>query len=102
MIIYNTTYQIESSVLNDTLSWMRSSLIPSIVADGTLSNPRMLRVIVDEAEMGHCYSLQFDVLDEDTLLDWFESAGNELLSAISKRYGQKVLGFTTLLEVLEL
>jgi len=102
MIIYNTTYQIEASILEDVLYWFKSSLIPKIMDDGTLTSVRLLRVMVNEKEMGHCYSLQFNVSNEDLLNDWFSRCGSKILSEINLKYQSKVLGFTTLLEVIDI
>ncbi|MGL4992666.1 MAG: DUF4286 family protein [Bacteroidales bacterium] len=102
MIIYNTTYQIDDSILDDTLLWFKTSLIPSLTCDGTLTNPRLLRVMVDQEEMGNCYSLQFNVSDEKELNEWYSRCGTEILNTITKRYQNRVLGFTTLLDNIEL
>lgn len=101
MIIYNTTYQIDPSVLDEALVWIRSELIPSIVNSKHLKNPRLVRVMTDD-KSNHSYSLQFEVESIEMLNDWYRAHGASIYSNLTKKYGNNLIGFTTLLENIEL
>ena len=38
----------------------------------------------------------------DTLREWYEEVGDDLVVAMSQRFGHRVAGFSTLLEEMEL
>lgn len=101
MIIYNTTYQIDPSVHDEALSWIKEELIPSLLSSSHLKNPRLVRVMSDD-KSNNSYSLQFEVEDIASLNDWYKTCGASIYAALTKKYGNNLLGFTTLLENIEL
>ncbi|GHV48780.1 hypothetical protein FACS1894181_05530 [Bacteroidia bacterium] len=48
------------------------------------------------------YAVQFHSADMDTLTDWMEREGEAIHRALSEKFGNKMLGFSTLLEEIEL
>ena len=102
MLIVNTTYHIAESVEEEWKEWVRIEYIPQVVAPGLLKNPRFQRLLV-ENEPGHqSYALQFEVKDLDTLDLWFQNHGSKMQKNLSDRFQEKVLGFTTLMEIIDL
>lgn len=101
MIIYNTTYQIDPSVHDEALAWIRLELIPSLSSSKHLKNPRLVRVMTDD-ESNKSYSLQFEVEDITTLNEWYKMHGASIYAGLTKKYGNNLLGFTTLLENIDL
>ena len=102
MIVYNTTYHAHTSVNDDFLDWLRREYIPAATRDGRLTEPRLTVVLNAEADDGTNYSLQFRARSLDTLRAWYESGGDDLVVAMSQRFGHRVAGFSTLLEEMEL
>ena len=54
----------------------------------------------DENE-GVSVALQFHVADEETLSAWFDETGHELHHQLLRRFGNAMMGFSTLLEELD-
>ncbi|MDR1883151.1 MAG: DUF4286 family protein [Prevotella sp.] len=102
MIIFNTTFHVEDSVCNDYINYMKDIYIPEAVVDGSLSKPRFARIQAQHEESGNSYSLQFQVENAGALDRWFKTQGPALQKEIAARFGNKVLGFVTLLEEIEL
>ena len=102
MIIFNTTFHIEDDVLNDYISFMKETYITRAVGSGFLHEPRLARIHAQHEESGSSYSLQFKVKNVDTLNHWFSSEGQTLQEDLTSRFGNKALGFVTLLEEIEL
>ena len=73
MYIFNTTYHIENRIKESFLDWLREVY----------------------------FSLQFHVADPDRLETWYNEIGADLDLAIREKYGDRVLGFNTLLEILD-
>lgn len=102
MIVYNTTFHAHKDQSERFVDWLRSDYVPAAIADGRLSQPRLTLVLNAEESDGLNYSLQFSAADIDTLRAWYEETGDDLLAALTKRFGHSVAGFTTLLEEVEL
>ena len=84
MLIYNTTFQVDDEVHDNFLIWIKESYIPEVEKHGALRAPRICRVLSHRDE-GTSYSLQ----------------GARLNQELVKIFKDKVVGFPTLMEVLE-
>lgn len=101
MLIYNTTYQIEFDQENYFLIWMQEFYLPQIAQKGLLQAPRLLKILSHRDE-GVCYSLQFEVENSAILHRWHQEQGAVLNEELVKLFKDKVVGFPTLMEVVEL
>ncbi len=102
MIIFNTTFHVEDDVLNDYISFIKEIYITRAAGSGFLHEPRFARIHAQHEESGSSYSLQFRVKNVDTLNHWFSTEGQTLQEELALRFGNKALGFVTLLEEIEL
>lgn len=99
MLLYNTTYHVEEDVEKHFLIWLNEVYIAEAEQEGTLSHPRLCRILSHHDE-GSCFSLQWEVADSTALHRWHLQHGvrlNEQLLAIFK---DKVVGIPTLMEVI--
>lgn len=102
MIIYNTTFHIASDILDEGTEFLKNEYIPSAIKDGALSNPRLCKIMFADTEDGESFSVQFHVKDIDTLNRWIEKEGKMLHHALGVRFKDKLAGFSTLLEEIEI
>lgn len=102
MIIFNTTFHVEDGVLDSYIHFIKETYIIIAVGSGFLHEPRFCRIHSQHEESGSSYSLQFKVKNVDTLNHWFATEGQSLQDELTKRFGNKALGFVTLLEEIEL
>ncbi len=102
MIVYNTTFHVDGGIDAPFLAWVRSQYIPQAIQHGAVSQPRLTRVMVEAEGEGSSYSLQFEVASVADLQLWYEECGSQLSDQLATRFGAKVVGFTTLLEQLEI
>ena len=79
MLIYNTTFQVDDAVHDNFLIWIKESYIPEVQKHGTLKAPRICRILSHRDE-GSSYSLQWE---------------------LKKIFKDKVVGFPTLMEIVE-
>ncbi|MBO5796175.1 MAG: DUF4286 family protein [Bacteroides sp.] len=101
MLIYNTTYQIDADQEKYFLIWMQEFYLPQVAEKGFLHAPRLLRVLSHRDE-GACYSLQFEVENSAILHRWHQEQGVALNEELVKLFKDKVVGFPTLMEVVDL
>ncbi len=101
MYIFNTTYHVEDSVKKLFTEWLRRVYIPAAATGETLSRPQLCRVIAGETTDGESLSLQFHVADRASLESWYEKQGADLDRTMREKFGDRVIGFNTLLEILD-
>jgi antibiotic biosynthesis monooxygenase (ABM) superfamily enzyme len=102
MIIFNTTFHVANEVSQAYVLFLKTSYIPQAIASGFLMQPRFSRVMQDSTADGESYSIQFRVKNVDTLNYWMEQEGRILNKALVEKFGQSVVGFSTLLEEIKL
>ena len=102
MIIFNTTFHVANEVSQAYVQFLKTSYIPQAVASGFLMQPCFSRVMQDNNVDGESYSIQFKVKNVDTLNYWMEQEGHLLNKVLVGKFGQSVVGFSTLLEEIKL
>ncbi|MEG0560489.1 MAG: DUF4286 family protein [Muribaculaceae bacterium] len=103
MIVFNTTYHAHNDSVEQFLKWIREEYIPVAITSEALKNPRLTLIMAHEdGDNGHSYSLQFDVSTVDELEKWYSETGAHLLSDMTSRFANNVVGFTTIMNILDL
>lgn len=99
MYIYNVTINIEKTIHDKWLQWMKAEHIPAMLATGKFSKALMTRVVVEEEMGGITYSIQYTTDSKHTLQKYyFENAAE--LRAQSKPFEGKFVAFRTELEII--
>ena len=65
MIIYNVTINIDNSVQDEWLRWMKDKHIPDVLKTGLFTRNTILKVLGDEDSGGHTYSIQYTCASMD-------------------------------------
>lgn len=98
MILYNVTINVEDSVHDDWLHWMKHVHIPDVLATGLFIESRFLRVLSTEKGEGHTYSVQY-FLDSMVHYEiYVREHAPRLQQETISRYRDKFVAFRTLLE----
>lgn len=100
MIIYNVTTNIQESIHEPWLKWMREIHIPEMLATGKFSSARLVRVLVDEDMGGTTYSVQFTADCKDTLQRYYNEDAPALRQQAIQLFGDSALSFRTELELI--
>ncbi len=101
MIIYNTTFHIDKSVLDEAVDFLKLVYLPQASASGFLTNPLLRKILHETEDEGVNFSIQFHVKNIDTLNYWMENEGRALHQKLVTKFGNKVAGFSTLLEEID-
>jgi hypothetical protein len=101
MIIYNVTINIDHSVHDEWLKWMREIHIPDVMKTNLFSENRMLKVLGDEESGGVTYSIQYTCKDMDDFRHYEKNFAPAFRQEYNRKYGDKFVAFRTLLKVIE-
>ncbi|MEM6892944.1 MAG: DUF4286 family protein [Bacteroidota bacterium] len=99
MLIYNVTINIDDTVHDEWLLWMKDKHIPDMLATGKFSHAKMTKVLVEEELGGTTYSVQYTTKDRDTLDRYYNENAKVLRQEALKRFADKFVAFRTELEI---
>lgn len=100
MILYNTTFHIDSTIEKEFLDWLRYEVAPAACSDG-FSEPKLCRLLCEVQE--GCSSFAFQVLADKTIIEnWERDKQQKLFRQMFERWGERALFFSTSMEVMTL
>lgn len=102
MIVYNTTYNASNDKAVAFIKWLRTGYIPRAVESGELKEPRLAHLMVENDGKSNSFSLQFTVENVDVLEKWYHKCGAALLREMECTFAGKVVGFTTIMTVMDI
>ena len=101
MIIYNITYAVPHQIREGWLEWMTTEHIPEIFATACFQRHSLLQLLeVDESEF-RTYALQLHATEESDYRAYLQQFASELHKRATDKWGEQVLGFRTLMSVLQ-
>ena len=101
MIIYNVTSNIEESIEQEWLNWMKETHIPEVMKTHMFVSAKMTKVLVTEEMGGVTYSVQYTCESIAKLDEYQKIYAPELKSEYEKKYRGKYVALRTLLEVIQ-
>jgi len=100
MIIYNVTINIDESVHDEWLKWMKEH-IPEVLGTGKFTEAKLTRVLVEEEKGGVTYSIQYRAKSREALDRYYAEDANRLRGDGLKKFADKMLAFRTELEIID-
>jgi len=101
MLIFNTTYLVPGNLYHKWNSWLHEQHIPAMLNSGYFNMPQIAKVVGSESERGTSYAVQFHVENTEMLDAWNCEHADAFLSDFKIRFGQEILYFSTVLEIIE-
>ena len=98
MILYNVTVNIDVTVHDEWLQWMKEVHIPEVMATGCFLENKICRILAEE-EGGKAYSIQYFAPDMETYIKYQTEFAPVLQVEHTKKCNGKFGAFRTLLEV---
>lgn len=102
MISLNTTFHVDEDIHLSFLEYMKQTYIDKAKDDKQLLKIRFFKVHSNRIEEGHSYSVQFSFNTLEELEKWDQTKGRILNEDLLKSFEDKIAGFSTLLEEIEL
>ncbi len=101
MILYNTTYQMPVADARDFVIWVHQVMLPRVREFGYMQNGRLSRILSHKDDESECFALQFEVESTARLHYWFVKQGKQLGEELLRAFENRVIGFSTMMEVIE-
>ncbi|BDW92689.1 MULTISPECIES: DUF4286 family protein [Flavobacteriaceae] len=99
MLIYNVTINIDDTVHEQWLEWMKDKHVPDMLATGKFTHAKMVKVLVEEDMGGITYSIQYTTKNRSTLEAYYKEDADRLRADAQKMFPNKFVAFRTELEV---
>lgn len=100
MIIYNVTLNIDESIHEEWLSWIKEH-IPQVLATGKFKKAKLTKVLVEEELGGVTYSVQYTAFSRESLDAYYKEDAERLRQEGLKYFADKMLAFRTELEIID-
>ncbi|AFM03544.1 hypothetical protein Fleli_1106 [Bernardetia litoralis DSM 6794] len=101
MILYNVTVNVENGVHADWLQWMKETHIPNVMNTGMFHENKILKLLSKlPEEEGTTYAIQYSCKSLEDLEHYQQNFAAQLQEDSQKKYGNKVIAFRTILEVI--
>lgn len=100
MIIYNVTSNIDESIHQKWLEWVKEH-IPQVLATGHFTEAKLTRVLIEEELGGVTYSVQYRAKSREALEVYYKNDADVLRQDVLKQFGDQVLSFRTELEIID-
>lgn len=100
MIIYNVTVNIDESIHEEWLNWIKNH-IALVLATGHFTEAKLTKVLIEEEMGGTTYSIQYRAKSRTDLEDYYNNHAETLRQDGLKRFADKMLAFRTELEIVD-
>jgi len=100
MYIYNVTVNVDESVHEKWLKWMKEKHIPDMLETGKFNSAKMCQVMVKEETGGTTYSVQYSTDGIVTLQEFYDQDASKLRSEEMALFQDKLLSFRTELKLI--
>ncbi|WP_047548433.1 DUF4286 family protein [Psychroserpens sp. Hel_I_66] len=101
MIIYNVTVNIEDSVHEQWLEWIKTEHIPQVLGTGKFEKATLSQVLVEEELGGKTYSIQYRSYSREALDTYYREDADRLRQEGLKKFADKMLAFRTELQIVD-
>ncbi len=100
MYIYNVTANIDESIHNEWLEWIKTH-IKKMLDTKCFTSAKLTQVLVQEEMGGVTYSIQYRSPSEEHLKNYYNKYATELQNEGLQKFTNKMLTFATELKVID-
>jgi hypothetical protein len=100
MDIYNVTTNIDATVHDEWLNWIKTHIV-KVLNTGKFTSAKLTEVLVEEERGGKTYSVQYAANTREDLESYYKFNAAKLQSEGLKRFADKMLTFKTELKIID-
>ncbi|MFP5039471.1 DUF4286 family protein [Parasediminibacterium sp. JCM 36343] len=99
MFIYNVTTHVAHTIHEAWVAWMQEKHIPDIMGKGCFTKYQFVRILETDEKEGVTYAVQFYANSKALYNRYIELYAPALRQDASKSWGDKTIGFRSLMEI---
>lgn len=100
MLIYNVTSQMPADLEKTWLEWMMAEHIPDVIASGNFTHHRITRMLEPTEPGFSTFAVQYFCQNRAHYDDYIHRAAPDLRKKAEEKWGEQVLSFRSLMEVI--
>jgi hypothetical protein len=100
MILFNTTFNIDSSIESEWIIWARDVYFTSALDSGFVRKHHLLSLRYETENSGSTYSLQLFFESDIHFEEYLKKHEASVMEDLSRRFGNNVVYFQTILDVI--
>lgn len=100
MYIYNVTINVEESILEDWLQWIRPHIL-EVLKTGKFVSAKFTQVLIEEEMGGRTFSIQYTAKSMEDIQAYYAEDADKLRQDGLLKFGDKCLAFRTELKMIE-
>lgn len=101
MIVYNVTVNVEFSIIQEWLNWLKTEHIPDIINTGCFTHATIFRLLeVDETE-GPTYAIQYFAESKSLYNSYIQNHAKEMRKKGTDKWGGKFIAFRSVLQIVD-
>lgn len=97
-MIINTTFCVEQPISDEFIEWAKNVYLETACRDCSMHNPLIMHILAPTKDNTINFAIQFRCDDNEHLVEWIDTYQPVLLDSAAKKWGQKALHFTTLMQ----
>lgn len=97
--ILNTSFHMESPIAEAFIKWAKNDYIKAALECEHFSNPVIARIMTETEPGVTGYAVHLETDDLEAASRWHDAEASELKGVLSRRFGQRIVFFSTFMEV---
>jgi hypothetical protein len=98
MILYNVTIQVDPSIQQEWLSWMKEEHIPEVMSTGCFTEYKFWELLDTEATSGPTYAAQYMATSKENYEAYNERFAPEMRKKGTDKWGDRFIAFRTVMK----
>lgn len=98
MILYNVTVNIDDSVHDEWLEWMKTKHIPDVLSTGLFLENKIFKIKSDDADESNTYSIQYFLNSAEDYEKYKNEFAPKFQAEHTGKYKDKFVAFRTIME----
>ncbi len=100
MFIYNVTAKVDPLITESWLKWMKEIHIPDVLATGMFTHHRILHLLEMDESDGVTYAIQYFCSSLQHYHNYIEQFAPAMRKKVIENWGEQVMLFRTIMEVI--
>ena len=100
MFIYNVTVKLDKNIHREWLEWMQQIHIPEVMQTGCFAANRLLKLLESDESDGFTYTVQYTASSKADYDRYIEKYAEALRKSTINKWGNSIIAFRTLMEVI--